>query len=309
MKLAVLFAGQGSQKVGMGKDFYETYPEFAGCIDLAGEKIKSMMFDGPMEELSQTKHTQPALVAYAAGIVALLQKEGLEIASTAGLSLGEYSALYLAQAMDLPTLYELCSYRGSIMQEAAKGVTTAMSAIMTPQRELVEEAVEKAKQSGRVEISNYNATGQIVIAGEEAGVAAAEALLKEQGVRKCIRLKVSGPFHTSYMEKASKQLQTYLDSCKFQTPKIKVFSNVTAKPMQTEHEIKELLTKQIKTAVHMEDILKNMKEDGITHVIEVGPGKVLAGFLKRTAPELQVRSIDCVEDYKEALAFLKQERE
>lgn len=309
MKLAVLFAGQGSQKVGMGKDFYETYPEFAACMDLAGDKIKRMMFEGPMEELSQTQNTQPALVAYAAGIIALLRKENIEIASTAGLSLGEYSALYLAQAMDLKTLYALCSYRGSIMQEAANGVTTAMSAIMTPQRELVEETVEKAKQAGRVEISNYNATGQIVIAGEEAGVSAAENLLKEQGVRKCIRLKVSGPFHTSYMEGASKQLQTYLDSCKFQTPNIKVYSNVTAEPMQTEQEIKELLTKQIKTSVRMEDILKAMKADGTTHVIEVGPGKVLAGFLKRTAPEIQVKSIDCVSDYEEVITFLRQERE
>ena len=211
MRLAFLFAGQGSQKVGMGKDFYESRPEFAEILDAVNLDfdLKELMFSGPEEQLSQTRYTQPCMAAFAAGVTAILKKEGITPDYVAGLSLGEYSALHAAGVFDAKTLVELVAFRGKAMEEAAKGIACKMSAVMGMESGTLQEVCEKAcGQTGKyVTVSNFNCTGQYVICGEEEAVAAAETLAKEAGAKRSMPLKVNGPFHTKFMQPAGEALK------------------------------------------------------------------------------------------------------
>lgn len=317
MKRAFLFAGQGSQKVGMGRDLYEKRSAFAGVIDQAEEifseisggdasyqykSLKALLFDGPEEILSSTRYTQPAMAAFAAGLLAVLEEEGIRPDFVAGLSLGEYSALYGAGVFDLGELIRLLAFRGKAMEEASFGLSCAMSAVLGLEPEVVRQAVAKAENAGRVEISNYNAKGQIVIAGEEKAVAAAEGYALEAGAKRCMRLKVSGPFHTSFMKPAGDALEKRFRESSFAKPKIPVIFNVSALPLQEGESIEELLVKQVQSSVRMEDSIHYLAKQGVEEILEIGPGKSLSGFVKRSEKSIKTYAI---EDVKSLEKFLE----
>ncbi len=309
MKLAFVYAGQGSQKVGMGEDLYKYSEIFKNGFDKADPtgKYKALCFEGPMEELSQTENTQPCLVAFAVGVTEMLSAEGIKPEISAGLSLGEYSALYGAGVWDAATTAEITAVRGRAMKEAVTGIETAMAAVMGIDREILLDICKECSKEGVVQIANYNCPGQLVISGEAHAVAIASEKAKESGARRVIPLTVSGPFHTTLMSPAGDVLKTKLEEVSFGEMAHPVVFNTTAKPLADGENIKELLIKQVQTSVNFEDSVRYMAAEGIDTIIEVGPGKALSGFIKKIAPEIKTLAIEDVAGYEAAIAYLKGE--
>ena len=307
MKTAFLYAGQGAQHVGMGLDFYETYPEYREFMDSLqlGIDLKGLMHEGPLEELSKTENTQACMAAFAAGITRLLEEHGIKPDLAAGLSLGEYGAFYAAKVFSAEDYVKLTAFRGHAMMEAAKDTNCAMSAILGADRTLVEEALASYDGNGYITLANYNCPGQYVICGEKEAVESLEASLKEKGVKRCVRLNVSGPFHTKYMQPAGEALRAYFAGMNFAEPQIPLLLNVTGDYAKKGDDLKELLVEQVQNSVRLEDQLRKMLESGVDRIIEIGPGNTIAGFLKKTAKAMKVKinviSIDRVEDFKKLL--------
>ncbi|MBQ8625793.1 MAG: ACP S-malonyltransferase [Agathobacter sp.] len=316
MKTVFLYAGQGSQKIGMGKDLYEAYPKYRETIDVVlGEEYKSLMHEGELEVLSKTENTQPCMAAFAAGVTAVLKNNGIVPDATAGLSLGEYGALHVAGVMDAKSYVNITAFRGKAMAEAAEGKTCSMSAILGIQSAQVEEACELAMKKLQttdeegatqgnkdkfVALVNYNCPGQYVICGDEAAVAEAESILKEMGMKRSIRLNVSGPFHTPYMAPAAKKLGAFLAEVDFAKPQLPVVLNVTGDYYDGQSDIKANLCAQIQNGVHFEESVTRLMEDGADTFVEIGPGNTLSGFVKKTAKalgkEVTVYTIDNAEN-------------
>lgn len=309
MKLAFLYAGQGSQRAGMGKDFYENRAEFAEILDAVNLDfdLKELMFHGPEEQLSQTHYTQPCMAAFAAGVTAILKKEGLVPDYVAGLSLGEYSALHAAGVFDAKTLVELVAFRGKAMEDAASGITCKMSAVMGMESAALQEICNKAcEATGHyVTVSNFNCTGQYVICGEEEAVTAAEVLAKEAGAKRCMPLRVSGPFHTKFMKPAGDALEKKFQELSFGTMQIPVIFNTLADELTADKTIPELLVQQVQSSIYMEDTIKLLAAKGVDTIVEIGPGKVLSGFVKRTAPEMTSYVVEDMVSLEAALSALK----
>lgn len=307
MKTVFIYAGQGSQKVGMGKDFYDEYPtykEFIDSLDLSFD-FKSLMHEGPIEELSKTENTQACMSAFAAGVTMLLNENGIKPDAACGLSLGEYGALYSAGVFTAEEYVKLTEFRGNVMMDAAKGHVCSMSAIIGAETSLVEETCNEYTGDAFITVANYNCPGQVVICGDEEGVASVEEMLKAKGVRRCIRLNVSGPFHTKYMKPAGDRLAEYFSKMNFNTPAIPVALNVTGEYYKDGDDIKELLVKQVQSSVRLENELRLLIEGNFDRYIEIGPGNAISGFLKKTAKamgkEIEVTSIDSVEDFKKII--------
>lgn len=316
MKLGFIYAGQGSQKVGMGQDFYEAYPVFRQTVDMASECVKDVTdfdvkdccFNGPMEKLSQTRYTQPCMVSFAVGITKLLKEEGILPEYVCGLSLGEYSALYAADVLDEKEVLNLVAFRGKAMEEAVTGREVKMAAVLMMDREVIQECCQKASgDTAKVYIANYNCPGQIVISGDASAVDEAVALLKEAGARKIVPLAVSGPFHTPLMKPAGDQLKERFQTVDFKAPTAQVIFNVTGKPMQEGESFAGLLETQVQSSVYLEDSIRYMESQGVDTIVEIGPGSAISKFVKKTAPQITVMSIDSVEDYKKVLENLKGE--
>ena len=257
MKLAFVYAGQGSQHVGMGKDFYENYSPFANIFDHAPVSfdLKQLCFAGPENQLSQTRFTQPCMAAFAVGVTDLLYQEGIRPQAAAGLSLGEYSALHAAGVFDAKTAVRLVAFRGKAMEEAAKGHDSAMMAVLGLDREPLQRACEAAADLGTVVIANYNCPGQLVIGGDKAAVEKAASLAKEQGAKRCLPLKVSGPFHTPLMKPAGEALEKYFQNVPFEAPGIPVLYNCLGREKGAEDSIPALLVRQVQSSVFMEDTI------------------------------------------------------
>lgn len=288
MKTVFLYAGQGSQKAGMGKDLYEEFATYRRVIDglNTDTDLRYYMHDASLEELSKTEITQPCMAAFAAGVTAVLKEHGIVADAACGLSLGEYGALHAAGVFDAQEYVKLCEFRGRKMAEAAKGRECAMSAVLGQTAEAVEEACQANAEAGYVTIANYNCPGQYVICGEEAAVAATENYLKEHGTKRCVRLNVSGPFHTKFMKPAGDALQEYFDSMSWEPARIPVVLNVTGTYLSEEENLKECMVQQVQNSVKFEKSLRQLLDDGATEFIEIGPGNTLSGFLKKTAKEL-----------------------
>ncbi len=305
MSIAFLYAGQGSQCAGMGKDLYESEELFKNVIDRAdpGFDLKQIMFEADLETLSETRYTQPALAAFAAGVTAILYENNIRPSYVAGLSLGEYSALHAAGVFDTDTLIRLTAFRGRKMQEAAERTDGVMSAILGLPAEKVEEICKKASSVGTVEVANYNTAVQTVIGGDRNAVEAAEALAKEAGAKRCMRLKVSSAFHTSYMDPASEALEMYFRKLVFHPMQIPVIFNTLAQPLEDtqEEQIKSILVKQVKSGVRMKQTIEYLAAQGIDTIVEIGPGKALSGFVKKTAPEIKTYAIGDVESLQTVL--------
>lgn len=303
------YAGQGSQYVGMGVDMYEAFPEYKNTVDLFGKfsGIRNLMKDGPIEELTKTANTQPAFALYAAGVTEVLKANGITPDGACGLSLGEYGALYAADVISREDYVNTVAYRGMVMQEAAEGLTCAMSAILGMDSASVNAVVNDIKD-GFVTVANYNCPGQYVICGDEETVALAEEKLKEAGAKRCMRLKVSGPFHTKYMKPAAEKLRAKLDGITLNEAKIPVTLNVTGDFLKKDDDLRDLLEKQIRSSVHFEEDIMKLLDMGADTFVEIGPGKVLTGFIKKIAAacekEVKIYTIDKASDLTKVIEEL-----
>ncbi len=296
MKLGFLYAGQGSQSPGMGKDLYEVYPAFRAVFDGVelDFDLKRACFEG--ENLNETQYTQPCMVAFACGMTAVLREAGIEPSAAAGLSLGEYSALSAAGVWDARTAVSIARFRGQAMTEAAAGIDSAMMAILSLERGKLQSACDGASDLGVVSIANYNCPGQLVIAGEKAAVEKAAALAKELGARRALPLNTSGPFHTKLLEPASQALHRYFAGVSFGEPRFPVYFNCLGGPMGEGDTIPALLERQVMSSVYMEDCIRRMAEDGVEVFVEIGPGKALSGFVRKTVPGVKCCAVTTVED-------------
>ena len=318
MKIAFLYAGQGSQRVGMGKDFYEEFDSFKNHIDNLKDSdvIKTHMFEGPIEELSNTKNTQRAMAAYAGAVTDMLADEGIKPEASMGLSLGEYGALYSAGVYDYDAYVALTTFRGEKMSEAAAGKKCAMSAILGLSSEDVTKACEDYMKEHAdnsediyVTVSNYNCTGQCVICGTQKAVEDMEGILKEKGAKRCVRVNVSGPFHTKYMKKAGDALESYFNEKPLNTPSLPVLLNATGDYYKDGDDLSKQLIKQVQSSVRLEENIEKLLDSDIDTFIEIGPGKVVSGFLKRMTKgidrDVKLLNIDTVEDYKSVVEYVK----
>ena len=308
MKLGFLYAGQGSQHPGMGAGLYRTFDAFRAVLDSAEVDfdLKKVSFEDPDGILNQTRYTQPCMVAFAAGLTAVLRQEGIQPAVAAGLSLGEYSALHAAGVFDAATAVKLVAFRGRAMEEAAAGRESAMMAVLNLDRAPLQACCDEASDLGCVVIANYNCPGQLVIGGEKAAVEKAAALAKEKGARRCLPLKVSGPFHTPLMAPAGDALRSYFQGVDFAQPQIDVIFNCLGDVKDDSVTIQDLLVRQVQSSVFMEDSIRKMAAMGVDGIVEIGPGKALAGFVKKTVPEMPVISVETVEDVEALKAWIKE---
>ncbi len=294
MKLAVLYAGQGAQHPGMGREFYEEFPAFRAAFDSAelGFDLHRVCFEDPNGVLNQTEYTQPCMVAFACGVSAVLAELGVKPDYVAGLSLGEYSALEAAGVFTAKQAIELAAYRGRAMADAAKGIACGMTAVLGLDRETLSQCCEQASNLGCVQICNYNCPGQLVIGGEKTAVDKAAELAKQAGARRCIPLKVSGPFHTRLMAPAGDALAKRFETEPFGEMKIPVLFNCLGREKADTDSIPALLVKQVQSSVYMEDSLRRLGELGVDHILEVGPGSALSGFVKKTLPGVACAAVE-----------------
>ena len=309
MKLGFLYAGQGSQHAGMGADLYEQYPAFRAVIDSAQVDfdLKKVSFEDPDGVINQTRYTQPCMVAFAAGLTAVLREKGIVPAVAAGLSLGEYSALHAAGVFDAATAIRLVAFRGKAMEEAAAGRESAMMAVLNLDRAPLQECCDAASDLGCVVIANYNCPGQLVIGGEKAAVEKAAALAKELGAKRALPLKVSGPFHTSLLKPAGDALAERFRTVEFAPMAFPVLFNCLGREMGEGDTIPSLLERQVQSSVRMEDTIRRMEALGVDTIVEIGPGKVLSGFVRKTCPAIRTFAVETCADLDALTAALKGE--
>lgn len=281
-KIAFLYPGQGAQEAGMAKDFYENSPEAGKFFDQASELLDLDLRKLCFEEndlLDKTEYTQAAMVAACLAITGELKKRGLHPDMTAGLSLGEYCAIAAAGGMSDMDAVRTVRARGIFMEHAAPEGTGAMSAILGMENSSVEKVIQEIEGAY---IANYNCPGQIVITGEKEAVERAGKALKEAGARRVLPLKVSGPFHSPMMENAGEKLKKVLEEVNLKNPSIPYVTNVTAELVTEKELIRELLVKQVSSSVRWEQSIRKMIAEGIDTFVEIGPGKTLSGFMKKT---------------------------
>ena len=307
MKIAFLFPGQGAQTVGMGKDFYEEY-EVAKKIYKQAERetgieVSKLSFEGPEEELNQTKNTQICMVTMSLAILELLKEARIKAEYSAGLSLGEYVALNYAGAINLKDTLKIIQKRGEYMQNLAPEGDWAMAAVLGLSDEAVEEVCKKVK-TGFAVPANYNCPGQVAVSGDRAGIQELTELAKSAGAKRVIELKTSGPFHTEKLQKASEALRKELDNIQIGKLESIVVKNLDAKPYTEKDDIKEILAKHVMSPVRFSASIKYMLDNGVDTFVEIGPGKVLTSLVKKVNREVKCINISNVDSLKEAIKEL-----
>jgi [acyl-carrier-protein] S-malonyltransferase len=302
-KIAFLFPGQGAQSVGMGKDFVEAYPSakarFEEASDILGWDVSRVAFEGPKEELDRTAICQPAILTTSLAIVAAMEEAGCEIvgqcALTAGLSLGEYSALVMAGAIKFADAVRLVQKRGQFMEDACHINPGTMMSIIGLENGIVEALCAEAREVDMVVAANYNSPGQVVISGSRAGIEKAGELAKERGAKRALPLSVAGAFHSPLMEPASERLEAELKNTEIKPCEIKLISNVTAKAVSEPDDIRRGLASQLKSSVRWAQSMSRMVDDDAPHFVEVGPGKVLSGLMRRIDRDSAIDNISTVD--------------
>jgi len=303
-KTAFIFPGQGAQYVGMCKDFYDAVPVCRETIELAGEvsglDMKALMFE-ENDNINITEYTQIAMLAAEAAMYHAVVEKGIKPDVTAGLSLGEYGALLTAGVMEEADLFRVIRKRGIFMQEAyPQG--GAMSAVLGLDTETIEKICEETP--GQVSVANYNCPGQTVITGEEKAVAQAAEALLAAGAKRCVPLKVSGPFHSPLLAGAGKRLGEELADVTVKEIKVPYLANVTADYVTDKNQVKDLLSRQVASSVRWQQSVEKMIKDGVTTFIEIGPGKTLAGFMRKINKEVTVINIEKLKDLEKLDALV-----
>ena len=302
MKTAFIFSGQGAQYAGMGKELYDNFQCVKEVFDKADSvldfKVTDMCF-GEDDRLNDTEYTQPALLTMSYAIYKLMSEKGLKADYVAGLSLGEYSAHAVSGTMSFEEAVKLVRKRGKFMTEAVPKGEGAMCAVLSLEAEKIQEACDEVKETGRCMIANYNAPGQIVIAGDKEAVEKAAEIVKEKGAKRAVMLNVSGPFHTSLLKPAADKLNEELNKIKLNDMDIPVITNLTAEIVESKEQVVDILTKQVMNPVKWEQSVKKMIELGVDTFVEMGPGKTLSSFVKKAAKEVGAEvAIYNVEDLK-----------
>ena len=292
MKIGFLFPGQGAQSIGMGKDLYENYQEVRDIYEnvhkITGVDIKKITFDGTEQELSKTQNTQIAVLTMSLAILKLLEKKGINAEISAGLSLGEYTALIYSKCISFEDGVELVKKRGEYMQNLLPEGDWAMAAILGLEDEKVEEVCKKVVDGFVVPV-NYNTQGHVVISGEKTAVEQAEIIAKEMGAKKVRILKTSGPFHTKKLIEASNALRKDLEKININKFKTKVVKNINGDIYKDEENIKDILAEHMISPVKFSKCLETMLKMGIDTFVEIGPGKTLSGFVKRIKTEKEIK--------------------
>ena len=304
-KTAIVFPGQGSQAVGMGKDLFENFSSareiFQKVDDILSVNLSKIMFDGPSDELTKTENAQPALMAVSMALITVLEKElGKKFedvcAFTAGHSLGEYSALCAAKAISLEETAKLLQIRGREMAKCGEKTQGAMAAILGVEIDVAEAIVAEAAQGDVCQIANDNSVGQIVISGSKVASDRAIEIAKGKGAKRAIALPVSGAFHSALMLDAQHEMKIALTKAEIKSPSVSLVANVTANIVSDPNHIRELLTRQITGSVKWRETMLFFAANGVEEVIEIGSGKVLAGLVGRTCQNVKSRSIQNFED-------------
>ena len=299
-KIAFIFPGQGAQKAGMGQDFYEKYPSAREIFDQASQwlslDMKALCFE-KNDRLNLTEYTQAALVTTCLAMEKVVEEYGIHPDVTAGLSLGEYCAISVSGGMSVKDAITTVRKRGILMEQAVPAGEGSMAAVLG----LEAQAIETVISGTKAEIANYNCPGQIVITGLKAAVEEASLKLKAAGARRVLPLAVSGPFHSSLLRDAGEKLKKELEKVEFNPLKIPYVTNVTAEYVTDIKETEELLARQISSSVRWQQSVEKMITEGVDTFVEIGPGKTLAGFMKKIAPEVKTYNIQTTEDLEQIM--------
>ena len=299
LKLAAVFPGQGSQYVGMGEELYKEYAivreTYAEADEALGFSLSKLCFEGPEEELTLTRNTQPALLVTSVAIYRLLAAEGFRPAMAAGHSLGEYSALVASGAMSFADAVRTVRLRGQLMEEAVPPGEGTMAAILGLERDVVEALCREVPGA---EPATYNGPGQVVVAGRTPAVEALIEVALSRGAKRAQRLKVSGPFHSSLLSGAGEKLSQWLEAVPIGTFQYPVYSNVTASALSGAEETKRCLAQQVSAPVRWEESVRNMWAQGIDGFVEIGPGRVLTGLIKRIERGARLFNVESRESFE-----------